>query len=115
MTTMCLQLVSASIGEFLVSGTVNVDVGYSIEESIEETYGPYQRLARDLFIDYTDLESIDELEIEHPNWDESVFTSEYDDNTTNLNLWTSVLNSQSDDWWEEQLIGANDIWEHIDD
>ena len=112
--TMCLKLTSASIGEFLVTGTVIVDLGYHIEESIEETYGCYQRVEKDLIIQYVDLESIDDLEIEHPNWDDSLCITEYDPNT-NLNIWTNVLLAQSDDWWEEQLSGANDLWEYIDE
>jgi hypothetical protein len=116
--TLELKLVSAQIGDFLVTGEVEVEFEYSVHEEITEVDGPTCRIERDLYVDYVYNVVPVDLVIEHPSWDvdtKITHPDSTDDYQPDYNLWSAVLNNLPDEWWNDEIVYNNNLWEYIDD
>jgi len=113
--TIEVKLASAQIGDFLVTGDVEVEFDYSVSEDTTEIDGRYRRIEKEIYIDYVyDVVPID-IVIEHPNWNEEVSVNDPDFNPSDYNLWNYVLNNLPDEWWNDEIVYNNNLWEYIDD
>ena len=110
-----LRLVNAPIGDFIVTGDVEVELDYSVDEETTEIDGPYRRIEKEIYIDYVYNVVPLDIVVEHPNWDTETTVGDPDFNPSDYNLWAYVLNHQTDEWWNEQLVHANDLWSYTDD
>ena len=128
--TLEVKLASASIGDFLVTGEVEVEFEYSVSEQVTEVDGPTCRIERDLYIDCVYNVVPLNIVVEHPSWDTettvncdpdfnttdiNLWTDDPDFNTPDYNLWTAVLNNLPAEWWNDQIVYNNNLWEYIDD
>ena len=113
--TIEVKLASALIGDFLVTGEVEVEFDYSVSEQVTEVDGPTLRIEKDLYIDYVYNVVPLDIVIEHPNWDTETTVNDPDFNPSDYNLWNYVLNNLPDEWWNDQIVYNNNLWEYIDD
>ena len=110
-----LELVSATIGEFSLTGTISLTANINVDDDTLDYHGLRRTIAQYISLHDIDNVVIHDMEILHPAWDEAIIVTQDDDNTINLNLWTSQLKQQSDLWFDIELSDTNDLWEEINE
>ena len=110
------QLVSARVGNYIISGEINVSYNYETETETVDTHcgTKVEQTDVDLFDVMMDGSGIFWLEIEEYGSPETWIRVTGDDEPDVTARWVELLNSQSDEWWTTEITNVNDVWQQID-